>query len=215
MNFKSMQKTAAMFMALFGLNKMPVKDNKVAFSDDQKAQLEEKFGKEITEKAIEAMNKEIEQIKAQESEQSEIDAIQAELDTVLEENGLSDDDALKIHSKGKSGAKTETQSRIVQLVQKLVEQNKDMDAKIQKLIQEPEPDGGQKINLPENGIEGIHDGKFLFESKNDWNKIAGRPWNENLARVAAGKQPKLTDFASDVQVDKLNGDLELFYRFQS
>lgn len=212
MKFKSMQKTVGFLLSVLGIQKIPIKDNAVNFSDEQLSTLEKKFGKETIDKAVQAMNQEIEQVSAQEAEQGQIDAIQEELNQVLDSAGLSEEDALKIHSKGKSAAKTQEQNQIVQLVQKLVDMNKGLDAKVQKLIQEPEPEGGENINIPESVVDGLHDGKFVLGAQTEWNKIEGRSWNENLARLAGGKKPELTDYASATQVDKLNGDLELFYR---
>lgn len=213
MNFKNLKRTMTAILSVLAISKIPIEEGKANFSEDQEKTLEDHFGKDLSKKAIDAINKEIENVASQQEEQSLISEMEQELEAVLEENGTSMEDALQMHANDKK-PKTESDQKIVNLVSALVEQNKNLDATIQKLIKEPDDDTGEVINQKSNHMKVVHSATHLFADSKDYNQIEGRNWNKNAIRAAEGKSIKPTNFmaSTGTEVQKLNGDLELFFR---
>jgi len=211
--FKKLKQTMTAILSVLAIQKIPIADGKVAFSEDQEATLNQHLGEKLTKKAIDAMNKEIQSVEEAQASQDTIAQIEDELNALLEENGSSMEEALKLHANDKK-ATTEDDKKIVNLVSALIEQNKSFEATINKLIQEPDDDTGEVIKQKTGNMKVVHNATHLFADGKAYNKIEGRNWNKNVLRLANGEKPIATDFmaTNGVEVQKLNNDLDLYFR---
>jgi len=211
--FEKLKQTMTAILSVLAIQKIPIADGKVAFSEDEQAKLNQHFGEKLTKKAIAAMNKEIQAVEEAQASQNTIAQIESELNALLEENGTSMDEALKLHANDQK-ATTEDDKKIVSLVSALIESNKNQEKLINQLIKEPDDDQGEVIKQNAKDMKIVHNATHLFADGKAYNKIEGRNWNANAIRVAQGKQPQLTDFmaTNGVEVQKLNDDLDLYFR---
>src|SRR5690606_29576238 len=96
---------------------------------------------------------------------------------------------------------------IAQQLSALTTQMKDQKTMIEKLMKDPEGDSP----IVQEGVpspKAVHSTTHLFGDNKAWNAFAGRPWNQR----AAGIVTSATDFADGTTIEKLDGDLNLYYR---
>lgn len=219
---KKLAKTIAMVTSLLGLSEIPITGGKSSFSDDQKKKLKDKLGEDISEKALQAIDRELDRVAAEQTTNTELSAIRQELETALADTNISADEAVSIvqnqasaeNAQDEAGA-DETNISLTDAVSKLTKQmiaaNKKQDQLIQKLINDSEPDSPDakgQIN-PDGKVK--HSNTHLMASGKAYDSFDGRPWNR---RAAEGISNKKTDWASSsgVEIQKLNGDLDLYFR---
>lgn len=206
-NFKAM---VAFMLAITGLKELPIADSKVAFTDEQNAKLDaalqEKLGAQFTlEKVVSAMNQELAAAAAAEeaNNDAELVDLRAEARQMLKAHNLSaeEEEAILQNPQGSN-------AEIKAMLSGLIAHNKEMDKTLQKLIKDPE--GDNPIDVANALKQGklIHSQTHLFASNKEIDAFDGRNWNKR----AAGLTTSATDFSDQVQVDKLNGDLEFYHR---
>lgn len=207
MKFKIFATLAATIMTFLNLKEIPVENGKVKFEEDDESKLKDELGESEFQKVLDAFNKEIAEstkvkgISAQVKKLlKETNATQEELEN-LARDGLEDDDP-----DGKEEDPDKALEKNMKLLQtKIKEQNE----AIQKLLEGAEDDVPiEKIKGKMVQKEIKHSATHLLGSNKAYDSFDGRNWN----RLAANATTVATDFSDDSYIDKLNGDLSLFYR---
>lgn len=204
--FEKLAKTVAYVTQLLGIEKIPQKDGKVNFTDEQRAKLSDSLGSKLTEDMIAAIEKEIATISKNSKE--DLEAAKKEILAVMEEAGFTEEEKEEVLNAGSTEELNVNEklkamhSNIIQLKSSLAEQEKT----IKKLIAEPETEAQNIIQMAVNQ-KFKHSATHLFGSANSYDAFADRPWNE---RFRDGGQA--TDFASDIHAPILKGDLQNFIR---
>jgi hypothetical protein len=196
---KFLMKMSLLIIGYLGISALPIQDGKVKFKDDQKAKLEEEITPESLQTLIDAFNKEL-------SENSGVKQINSEIENLLiqmnEDNGTQAPP--KTPPKPSSADIDKTAIENIQKLKKLVA---DRDAMIAALVKESEPDSPLAILRGE--MDAIkHSSTYLYASNKSYDAFENRPWNKK----AAGLTTSATDFSDKVVVDKLNDDLDYYYR---
>jgi hypothetical protein len=202
--FKKMLAAAMMMVSYLGIKEIPIADGKVAFSDDQMERLKEGLTEETLLKAIAAFNEEIAQNNQVKSIEKEIQALLVEADAsgaeaantekqkVPEENAAANDDK-------------DAKANLALLSAKI----KERDELIKALINDSEGDSPFAVIKGGKAKETMkHSATHLFASGKGYDAFEARPWNMK----AGGLSTNATDYTEGTTIDKLNGDLELFFR---
>ncbi len=199
MKFKNqnMQKAAAKIMAFLGLTEIPIADGKVAFDDAASTKLKDHFTEATFNTLIEAFNKDL-------AESEKAGEIQASINKLLAETDISASDLQKILDDAKAEGKDDSLA-VLQAIEK------DMIAKkeaLEKLINDPENDTPEAQEQRKAAMK--HSKTHLFSSNKDYDAIDhSRPWNQAFAKGATASS---TDYASEITINKLQGDTELYFR---
>jgi len=202
--FDKMMAGALMVMAFLNLKEMPVVDGKVAFSDDQTAKLKEELSEEVLTQLIDAFNKEIEANAEVKSINKEIKALLESLDKPGEEAANSEKQKLP-ETVGAKDDDKDAKANLAALKIKMAEK----DALIKALINDSEGDSPLAIVRGGKVKETMkHSATHLYASGKAYDAFEARPWNMK----AAGLSTNATDYTEGTTIDKLNGDLELFFR---
>lgn len=203
MEFKFLQKSVAFVKKLLGIDEIPVnaESGATSFTDEQKEKLKASIGEDYAEKFIKGLDKELKDMS--QSDQS-LKALRDELDAMVLETNLTEEELLKLANEGGDDG-----NDMLQKVRAIVKQNKQFQEQINKLIDMPEGDAPAAV------IKGLlnnqkvqHSATHLYGSSKAYDAFDGRNWN----RRAAGLTTSATNFGDASTIEKLNGDLELFYR---
>lgn len=203
MNFKKM---LALVLGFFAIDKIPMLEGKLNFSEDQKTKLKDELGDETFKEVIAAFNKEIE-------ENAKVKNFSKEIKELLKETNLSEEEVLQLaRSDTKSddddpdAADEALKVQLAMLTKKIKGKNEIIEALI----------NGSEDDIPLDKIKGAmmkqaikHSATHLFGSGKAYDALAGRDWNKAAAQ---GLTTSATDFSEGSTIDKLNGDLSLFYR---
>lgn len=209
--FKKLISVAALVMGFIGAKEIPIEDGKVVFSEDQASKLKEEMTDQELSKLVDAFNAEI-------AENSEVKKFSAKITQLLEGIDLTAEEAAiqakeKIpDSKGTEGPKSTevdfakmSDDAKIELLGSLI---KGRDEAVKKLIAESEEDSPLALIKGEKQANMKHSATHLLASNKEWDSFAGRNWNKQ----AAGVSETATDWMDAVEINKLNGDMELFYR---
>lgn len=202
--FEKFKNVAALIMAVLGITKMPIEDGKLHFTEEQEAQLRKALGNDVSlEEVVKNMNQELADARlAEEAKNDNVLAdLREEARKMLLAHGLAKEDADAAVENPQG-----TMGEVKGLLEGLIKANKDMDNRIQKLIKEAEDDSPEVLQAAKNAIQ--HSKTHLFASGKAYDSFEGRPWNQR----AAGLTTYATDFSDSTQVEKLQGDMELYYR---
>lgn len=202
--FEKFKHVAALMMVALGVSKLPIEDGKLKFTEEQEAKLKAALGEDISlTEVVQRMNQELADARAAEDAKNDnvLADLREEARKILIAQGLAQEDAAAAAENPQ--AQTD---EIKGLLNGLIRANKAMDAKIQKLIKTPEEDIPEAVNAVKNVIQ--HSKTHLFASNKPYDAFEGRPWNQR----AAGITPHATDFSDRAQVEKLQGDLDLYFR---
>lgn len=204
--FQKFKHMAALMMVALGIKNLPIEDRKLKFTEEQEAKLKEALGVDISlEEVVQKMNQELAEAAAAEDAKNDnqLTDLREEARKMLLSHGLAEE-AISEAIDNPQAANGETK----QLLTGLIQMSKSMDQKIQKLIREPEADVPEKVVEAAKNAVIKHSDTHLFASNKAYDSFDGRPWNKR----AAGITTSATDFSDRTQVEKLNGDLELYYR---
>lgn len=203
--------TLAVLGGLFGWkNEIPIEGKELKLTDAEKRQAQEAIGEDLDiDTILGKINKEIAAVVDQEAgKESAIEAAQKELKALLDQTSLGAEEKEKLlNPEGNSNVDLAKQLKAVNA--QLSGQIKDMKATIDKLINDPEADTPDVI-LDAGSKVGkiVHSATHLFASNKAYDAFDGRNWNKQ----AAGLSTTATDFSDKVEVEKLNGDVDLYYR---
>lgn len=202
-----MKKFMVLLMSILGMNKVPdavndqyewtaeekAKLKAVGYSDDEIAQLQDDFKKEV----ISAQNV-----------KGELDKARAELASLKEDVGLKEDEIIKEGLDPGGGQATQEIS--------LSDQLKEVRAEVAALKIEKQRLEALDIPQQVKGVKDLHAVKNLAHSAThflgtgkDWDAVANRPWN---AAAVAGNMTATTDWGDNMNVQTLVKDAEHFWR---
>lgn len=206
MKFKLFAKTVLFMSALFGWKDVPITEGKVDMTEDQKQKLQEALGENLkVDEVLKGINKEIADAAAGDAD---VQAAKEELRALLDQTNLSEEEKKQITNPDPN-SEASIAAQIKAVNKEVAEKFADMNAKIEKLVNQSE--GDVPAGVIEKGMKGEkiqHSATHLFGSAKAYDAFTDRPWNKR----AAGIQTGATDFSDKIQVEKLNGDVELFYR---
>ncbi|OBQ56094.1 hypothetical protein VQ01_06835 [Tamlana sp. s12] len=189
---------------------VPIKDNALDLSDQEKQQVQEALGENFNlETILGKINNEIAAAAdAEAGKQTALAAAQQELKALLDQTSLGAEEKEKLLSP--SASENITLSEQLKAVNtELSNEIKGMRDQIKQLSADAEGDvPAAIIEAGKQASKIMHSATHLFASNKSYDAFDGRPWNQR----AAGMTTHATDFSDKVQVEKLNGDLELYYR---
>lgn len=206
MKFKFLAKTVAFITTVLKIGEIPVnaQEGGTAFTDEQRKKLEAVFGTDDTEKVIKALDKELKDMS--QNDQS-LKAIKDEIDALLAETNMSQEELETLANEGADDG-NDLMAQSLARVKALGAKNKEYEAIINKLINEGEGDTGAIIKEALNNEKVKHSATHVFGSAKAYDAFENRNWNKRLA----GLSSSATDFRDAATIEKLNGDLELYYR---
>lgn len=202
MKLKIMAKTFAALSALLGIKELPIdgETKKVNLDATQRQKIVDALGEKLAEEAINGIDSEIKNL-AQEN--LDLKAIQDEIDALVKESSLTEEEIKNIAKDEKGEAGT------LATLKALGDKQKEMASTIAKLIQEPEGDKPFAIVRGGKMDKAVHSATHLFGTNNAYDAFdEGRNWN----RRAAGLSTVATDFTNQPAVEKLNNDMNLYFR---
>ncbi len=206
MKNKFLLKMAVLITGLLGISALPITEGKVEFDEDQTATLREELSEETLQQLLESFNKELEansevkQINSQIEElMAEMNAAETHADTTDPPDGNKQEEP---NAKEQEQPKTATEN--LAQIKSLM---KEKDKMIAALIKESEPDS--PLSIIKGKINAMkHSATYLYGSNRAYDAFDSRPWNKQ----AAGLETQATDFSDKLIVEKLNDDLDFYYR---
>lgn len=197
MKWKLAAQMATLVMTILGIDKIPIdgEGKKVAFSDDQKSELKRFLKDEAQmDDMMQAFNKDLANM---ETEAQREERLKNELRTALKQTNLTEQE---VENKLEEG-NLEDQLKLINKNQQ------EQKALIEKLLKDPEGDS-PIANGPSIGPKAQHSTTHLFGDNKSWNAFDGRPWNQR----AAGIVTDATEFSDRTVVEKLNDDMDHYFR---
>jgi hypothetical protein len=200
MKWKIMTKTVALFSALLGTKEIPIdgEAQTLNLSAEQRQKIVDALGEDLAGEAINGINSEI---KNMAQENLNLKAIKDEVDAMVRLSALTEEELKNVAKDGNGAPET------VALVQAIAKKNNEQAAQIQKLIADPEGDVPSAI-IQGNGKKITHSASHLFGSTKAYDAFEERNWNAR----AAGLTTAATNFTDQPTVQKLNNDLDLYFR---
>ena len=200
MKWKIMAKTVALFSALLGTKDIPIdgEAQTLNLSAEQRQKIVDALGEDLAGEAINGINSEI---KNMAQENLNLKAIKDEVDAMVRLSALTEEELKNVAKDGNGAPET------VALVQAIAKKNNEQAAQIQKLIADPEGDVPSAI-IQGNGKKVMHSVSHLFGSTKAYDAFEERNWNAR----AAGLTTAATNFTDQPTVQKLNNDLDLYFR---
>ena len=200
MKWKIMAKTVALFSALLGTKDIPIdgEAQTLNLSAEQRQKIVDALGEELAGEAINGINSEI---KNMAQENLNLKAIKDEVDAMVRLSALTEEELKNVAKDGNGAPET------VALVQAIAKKNNEQAAQIQKLIADPEGDVPSAI-IQGNSKKITHSASHLFGSTKAYDAFEERNWNAR----AAGLTTAATNFTDQPTVQKLNNDLDLYFR---
>lgn len=187
---------ATVVCSILSIGEIPVLEGKVNFTEDQKKELGKRLESEQeVNKAIAAFNNDLAKM---ETDAQREERLKSELRTALKETNLTEEEVETKIEEGDLAAQLSAINASTKI----------MKGQLAKLMAEPEGDAPIATELPV-GKKAGHSLTHLFADNKDWNAFNDRPWNQR----AAGITTDATDWLADnAQIDKLNGDMKLYFR---
>ena len=200
MKWKIMAKTVALFSALLGTKEIPIdgEAQTLNLSAEQRQRIVDALGEDLAGEAINGINSEI---KNMAQENLNLKAIKDEVDAMVRLSALTEEELKNVAKDGNGAPET------VALVQAIAKKNNEQAAQIQKLIADPEGDVPSAI-IQGNSKKITHSASHLFGSTKAYDAFEERNWNAR----AAGLTTAATNFTDQPTVQKLNNDLDLYFR---
>jgi hypothetical protein len=197
------QKVKMLVLTLLGLAALPVAENKISLSDDQKQLLKEAGGDDFLEKFIEAANRDLADAKALEGAQSELSEAKKQLKALLDSNGIDLlNDAGAAEDAQEEGASPELQALITRLESKITH----LEGAVRTLASESEADVPLIPNNSAN-MKIVHSRTHLFASDKSFDAFEGRNWNKRAAGLNVGA----TEWTG-VNIERINEDFGAYWR---
>lgn len=201
MKWKFLSRTVAAITALLSIKELPIdgENNALNLSAEQRQKIVDALGEKMADEAINGIDTEI---KNMAQNNLDLKAIQDEIDALVKETNLSAEE-LETIAKDEKGDKS-----LLASIQMIGAKQKEMASTIAKLIQDPEGDKPLAI-IRGNQMEKVaHSATHAFGSTHAFDAFDGRNWNKR----AAGISSAATDFTSQPNIEKLNNDMDLYFR---
>lgn len=209
-------KMFALTLALFGSklgwakDEAPVEGKELKLTDAEKATLQETLGENFDlDTILGKINKEIAAVVDKEAgKQTALEAAKQELSAMMDQAGYNEEEKEKLLENA-DGNEIKLADQLKAINTQMSSKFDEMQATINKLVNDPEADTPDEVLEAATKVGKIvHSATHLFGSNKAYDAFDGRNWNKR----AAGMTTSATDFSDKVQVDKLNGDLDLYYR---
>jgi hypothetical protein len=200
MKWNIMAKTVALISALLGTKEIPIngESQQLDLSAEQRQKIVDALGEGLAAEAINGINSEI---KNMAQENLNIKAIQDEVAAMVRISALTEEELQALAKDGNGNPEA------VALVKAVADKNNIMATQIQKLIAEPEGDNPEAI-ISGKTKKIMHSATHLFGTTHAYDAFEGRNWNMR----AVGQVSAATDFTNQPTVEKLNNDLDLYFR---
>lgn len=198
--WKKLAMTASFVMTFLGLKEIPLNAEKseVNFSEEEVAKLKAKFGDDFVNQVKAGFNKELAEMH---NDNLELKAIQDEVEALLKEANLTEEEQNKITANDNGGLDA---TAALKALQGKMKEHGEM---IAKLMAEDAGDLGKQIEG--KGLSKMkHSQTHLFASNKSFDAFEGRNWNKR----AVNGSLSATDFTSQPTIQKLNDDMDLYYR---
>jgi len=218
---KRLSKTISFLWAILGIQSTPIKEGKLNLTEDQQKKVIDALGEKDFKTMVNAINKEAKNVLDEESSSKLIEDARAEFRQSLEASGYTEEEIRDMANQGSAtdpkdakGKKKETPSTdasLEGLISDFKAYQKKTDMMIAKLIEDPEPDPVNPLNKNGEMKNLKHSATHLYGDNQALNEFTGRPWNQR----AAGLTKNATSWdgtAGEINLQRLNGDVELFYR---
>lgn len=186
----------AMVTAFLAIDKIPIVEGKVGFSDDQEKKLKAQLSQESLDDLIKAFNQEI-------AANEDVQNFQAQISQLLAENNATVEDVATAAAAAEQNG-TDLSAQFSQIKALIDAQT----ATINKLVGEAHPDSPLAQITGALNTKLKHSATHLFASTKAYDAFADRPWNAR----AAGITVSAADYSDDLTIQKLNGDAQLFFR---
>ena len=199
------QKVKALVLTLLGVSVLPVAENKVSLSEDQKQLLKEAGGDDFLEKFIEAANKDLANAQALTDAKGELAQAKTQLKALLDSNGI---DLLNTsEEEAEEAAETEEANAELQgLITKLQSKVAKLEGAVRTLASEPEADL-PLIPNPAGKMKIAHSKTHLFGSTRSFDAFEGRNWNKRVAGLPVGA----TEWTG-INIERINEDFGAYWR---
>jgi len=205
MKWKFLAGTVAKLLGFLALSELPInaESKEVAFTAEQEDKLNAALTAEKVAELKQALNKEI---KAMDDDSLEWKAIQDEIDAMVKESGLTAEE-IKTAAGARDGD-PDMAVKVKALSAKMAKYESDFNKMVGDAIQ----DMPEAVIKKAGQMAVKHSDSHLFASGKDYDAL-DRPWNKKAAALANGViSISATDFTNQPTVQKLNDDLELYYR---
>lgn len=201
MKWKLMAQTVAFIGALLGVKELPInaEGQEINLDAAQRQKIVDALGEEDAAAAINGINGEI---KGMANSNLQLKAVQDEIAALVAESNLSAEELATIAKDDKGDSET------LALIKAIGAKQKQQEGIIAKLIAEPEGDKPFAIVTGGKMTKATHSATHLFATNNAFDAFEGRPWNQR----AAAQVITATDFTSQPTIQKLNDDLDLYFR---
>lgn len=206
---KNLNTAAGVVMKFLGISKIPTEDGKVKFSEDQEEKLKEELSEETLQKTVDAFNREIENDPKIKGINKQITELLQEIDD--EETTGATQAKNKVPGDDDDEEASDETEKLQANIDKLEAALKQRDDAIAALLDDANKDTPLAlINSGKHKELMKHSETHLFSSGKDFDAFEGRNWN----KFAAGLVTEGTDWTAGqgANIDKLNGDIEHFYR---
>lgn len=203
MKWKLMAQTVAFFSALLGVKDLPIDGENQSLNLDaaQRQKIVDALGEEDANKAINGINGEI---KAMADGNLLLKAAQDEIAALVAESGLTAEELATLANDNADDGNPDAMA----IIKAIGAKNKEQAQIIAALIAEPEGDKPFAIVRGGKMEKATHSATHLFASANAFDAFDGRNWNQR----AAGQSTMATDFTSQPNIEKLNNDMDLYFR---
>ncbi|MFV8268449.1 hypothetical protein ACNQGP_00755 [Flavobacterium sp. GT2N3] len=201
MKWKLMAQTVAFFSALLGVKELPInaEGQEINLDAAQRQKIVDTLGEKDAAAAINGINGEI---KAMSDNNLQLKAVQDEIAALVAESNLTAEELATIAKDDKGDSET------LALIKAIGAKQKQQEGIIAKLIAEPEGDKPFAVVTGGKMTKATHSATHLFATTNAFDAFEGRPWNQR----AAAQVITATDFTSQPTIQKLNDDLDLYFR---
>ena len=201
MKWKLMAQTVAFFSALLGVKELPInaEGQEINLDAAQRQKIVDALGEKDAAAAINGINGEI---KAMSDNNLQLKAVQDEIAALVAESNLTAEELATIAKDDKGDSET------LALIKAIGAKQKQQEGIIAKLIAEPEGDKPFAVVTGVKMTKATHSATHLFATTNAFDAFEGRPWNQR----AAAQVITATDFTSQPTIQKLNDDLDLYFR---
>jgi len=202
MKWKFAAKFIATLMAFMGWSEIPTTDGKVTLSPEEEAKLKASLKDEKDPEGTQGLKNMVEAIE-KDLAQANVDdeKLRKELREALNETNLSASEIEKV-MENKDG--NIDQSAFLAAIKGEFKNQKQL---IEKLMNSDEPDDAAEITELKNKIM-KHSKTHLFGTNRAYDAFDGRPWNQKAAGITVGA----TTYTDNTTIDRLNGDLDLYFR---
>lgn len=201
MKFTIMGKTFAFLTAMFAWGEKPPIDavtNQLKISAEDRQKIVDALGEKDADAAINGINQEIQNMAAN---NTDLLAIKHEIDAMVKETNLTAEELQRVVAENAGDG--DLRASLAAINASVKKQEKI----IQALITEPIVDSPLAvIKGLQNKVE--HSATHLFGSNYAFDAFEGRPWNQR----AVGQVSAATNFNDQPTVNKLNDDMNLYFR---